>query len=140
MNIELLRADTTSLKADAIVSPTADSARTGTASVITGGNLLCRFVIQTVLPRGGEKDEDAKLRAATTAALQRGEELAIATLAFATMKGDIFGVPLERCARAMLAATIDFRPRARSLRRVIYCLYGGESYAIFDRVKGELEA
>jgi O-acetyl-ADP-ribose deacetylase len=168
MHIQLLRADLTSLKVDAIVNPanpqmqhvgglgreivreggpaiqkesaTNEPLLPGTAIVTTGGNLLCRFVIHAVVPRMGEGDEDAKLRAATWAALEKAEELAIAAVAFPAMATGTFGFPFERCARVMLGTTIDFRPRARSLQRVVYCLFGKDPHDIFTRVLKELES
>src|SRR5438552_8141125 len=94
----------------------------GSAVATTGGNLLCKFVIHAVGPRMGEGDEDGKLRSATWSSLQRAEELAIASVAFPAMSTGVFGFPLERCARVMLGATIDFRPHARPPRNVVYCL------------------
>lgn len=167
MDIELLRADITSIKVDAIVNPTnpqlqhvggigrvlvreggeviqresseIGSVPVGEAVVTTGGNLLCKFVIHAVAPRMGEGDEDRKLRSSTISALQRGEDLAIASIAFPAMAAGIFGFPFDRCARVMLGATIDFRPQARSLRRAVYCLFGPEPYEVFARVLRELQ-
>ena len=167
MDIELLRADITSIKVDAIVNPTnpqlqhvggigrvlvreggeviqresseIGSVPVGEAVVTTGGNLLCKFVIHAVAPRMGEGDEDRKLRSSTMSALQRGEDLAIASIAFPAMASGIFGLPFDRCVRVMLGATIDFRPQARSLRRAVYCLFGPEPYAVFARVLRELQ-
>jgi len=168
MDIELLRADITSIKIDAIVNPTNSQLQhiaglgrvlvreggkiiqkesseigfvpVGTAIVTTGGNLLCKFVIHAVGPRMGEGDEDRKLRSATWAALQKAEELAIGSVAFPAMGAGVFGFPLARCARLMLGATLDFRPHARSLRRVVYCLFGQEAYDEFHRTLAELES
>lgn len=168
MHIELIRADVTSVKLDAIVNPTSPliqqdipSGRVivregnqevvrrngasgplpvGSTIVTSGGNLLTRFVIHAVVPRMGEGDEDAKLRAATWSALQRAEELAIESVGLPAMTVGPFGFPYERCARIMLGTTIDFRRHARSLQRAIYCLFGQEAYEVFDRVLKELEA
>lgn len=168
MHIELLRADIKSLKVDAIVNPAnpqmqhvggigrelvaaggreiqeASAANAplqpGTAVVTTGGNLLCRFVIHSVVPHMGEGDEDAKLRAATWAALEKAEELAIAAVALPAMATGAFGFSFERCARVMLGATIDFKPRARSLQRVVYCLFGQDPHDVFSRILKELES
>jgi O-acetyl-ADP-ribose deacetylase (regulator of RNase III) len=152
MHIQLLRADITSLKVDAIVNPTnahlqragglgADlPLAPGTAVATTGGNLLCRFVIHTIVPTIGEGDEDAKLRAATWASLEKAEELAVAAVALPAMAAGTFGFPVERCARIMLGATIDFRPLARSLHRVVYCLFGKDPHDTFTRVLEELES
>lgn len=167
MQIELLRADITSIKVDAIVNPAnphmqhvgsvgrelvrnggkiiqQQSAElgpvpVGNAVVTTGGNLLCKFVIHAVIPQMGEGDEDRKLRAATMASLEKAEELAIGTVAMPAMGSGMFGFSFERCARIMLGATLDFRPKARSLHRVVYCLFGREPYDVFSRVLKELE-
>jgi len=147
MDIELLRADVSSLKVDAIVNPASaqlargfgGAAQVGEAIVIEGGNLFCKFVIHAFVPRVGEGNEEAKLRSATLASLQRAEELALSSVAFPPMSAGVFGFTYERCARIMLAAAVDFRGQARSLRRVVFCLFGSGAYDDFDRVLRELE-
>ena len=141
MQIQLLRTDTTSLKVDALVYPEEAPAdlQDGRAVVTTGGNLLCRFVIHVKLARADENDADAKLRAATIAALERAEELAIASVGLPSLGSGPFGFAAERCARVMLTATLDYRSRARSLQRAVFCLLGEEEYNIFQRVLQELE-
>ena len=140
MHIQLLRTDTTSLKIDALVYPeeATSEAQDGRAVVTTGGNLLCRFVIHVKVPSAGENDSDAGLRAATIAALERAEELAIASVGLPSIGTGPFGFTPERCARVMLGATLDFRNRARSLQRAVFCLLGQEEYATFERVLQEL--
>jgi O-acetyl-ADP-ribose deacetylase (regulator of RNase III) len=144
MNIQLLRADINSLKVDALVAPNDPKAserpgdEKGRAVVVTGGNLLARFIIRVQVPNVGDDDADAKLRAATLAALERAEELAIASIGLPAIATDLFGFPVERCARVMLAATLQHRARARSLQRAVFCLFGAEEYAAFEKVLGEL--
>ena len=141
MDIELLRADQTSIKVDAIVNPSSSLLQNGLppgSAIVGGGNLLCRFVIHAVVPRIGEGDEDRKLRDATRAALQRAEELAVASVAIPAMGTGVFGFPVERSARIMLAAAIDFRAQARSLSRVVFCLFGATPYEEFSRILQEL--
>jgi len=141
MNIQLLRADIMSLKVDAIVAPTDPQSHehNGRAVVVTGGNLLARFIIHVHVPNADDADADGRLRAATLAALERAEELAIASVGLPAVATGPFGFSTERCARVMLAATIQHRSRARSLQRAVFCLFGAEEYAIFERVLGELE-
>lgn len=166
MDIQLLRADITSLKVDAIVNPAnpqlqhvggvgRDIVReggreiqresngfgtvpVGHSVVTTGGNLLCKFVIHTVVPRLGEGDEDFKLRAATLSALEKAEEIAVGSVALPAMGTGTWGFTFERSARIMLGATLDFRHNARSLQRVVYCLFGRDPYEVFERVLQEL--
>ena len=141
MRIELLRVDITSLNVDAMVIPVngPSSLPTGTAAVNAGGNLLCRFVIHAVPPRFGEGDEEAKLRDTTMAVLQRADELAVESVALPPLSTGKPVFSLEKIARVMLRATLDFQTRARSIRRVIYCLFGQEPYDVFERVLKELK-
>lgn len=134
MQIQLLRADTTSLKVDALVYPAeSDNAE---PVVVSSGNFLCRFVIHVSSPKAGEGDDEAKLRNATTLALERAEELAIASVGLPPIGA---GFTPDRCARVMLGAALEFRPRARSLQRAVFCLFGQAEYDAFDRALKELE-
>ena len=133
MQIQLLRADTTSLKVDALVYP----AESGREVVTSSGNFLCRFVIHVPVPKAGEGDEESKLHAATTAALERAEELAVASVGLPPIGT---GFSTDRCARVMLDAALAFRTRARSLQRAVFCLFGQAEFDTFDRVLKELEA
>jgi O-acetyl-ADP-ribose deacetylase (regulator of RNase III) len=140
MNIQLLRADITSMKVDALVASSDPhlAIPDGRAVVLTGGNLLARFVIQVPMPNGDDPDADAKLRAATTAALERADELAVASIGLPPVARSK-GFASDRAARVMLGATLDYRSRARSLQRVTFCLFGQEEYEVFARVLEELQ-
>lgn len=142
MQIQLLRADITSLKVDAIAAPSPPSAlsQNGRASVVTGGNLLARFVIEVAIPRGTEADADAKLRDATRDALEKADELAVATIGLPVLGKRSMGFTTERCARVMVRTALDFRSRARSLQRAVFCLFGQEEYSIFESVLAELDS
>lgn len=131
MNIELIRADITSLKIDAIVNPRSSGGSVGTATVSSAGNVLCKFVITAVVPRSGEADEEQKLRDATWAALHRAEELAVASVAFPAIAGD--------AARIVVRAAIDFRAHARSLQRVVFCAFSREVHGEFFRLLEEFQ-
>jgi O-acetyl-ADP-ribose deacetylase (regulator of RNase III) len=141
VNIQLIRADITSLKVDAMASPSASAevSQNGRANVITGGNLLARFVIEVPVPHGDDEDADAKLRDATHDALERADELAVATIGLPVLGKRSLGFSTERCARVMLRAALDFRTRTRSLQRVVFCLFGLEEYRVFESVLKELE-
>lgn len=146
MKIELLRADISSIKVDALVYPSQSQhidgvgeVPSGSAVVTSAGNLLCKFVIHAVGPRGDDADREKILRDATRAALERAEELAIASVAFMSSKSGMFGFPIPFCAPVMLKTTVAFRNRARSLQRVVYCLFGTEAYDNFRKVLDEIE-
>lgn len=142
MRIHLLRTDTTSLKVDALVHARASPAGSseGGAVVSTGGNLLCRFVIQVEVAHASQGEAEAKLRAATLSAFERAEELAVSSVGLPSFGGRAFGFAIERSARIVIGAALEFRERARSLQRAVFCLPGQEEYAVFERVQRELGA
>jgi O-acetyl-ADP-ribose deacetylase (regulator of RNase III) len=107
--------------------------------VVTGGNLLARFVIEVPVPHGSEPDADVRLRDATTEVLTRADELAVATVGLPVLGKRSLGYATERCARIMLRAALDYRSRSRSLQRAIFCLFGKEEHAAFVSVLQELE-
>lgn len=134
MQIQLLRADTTSLKVDALVYPAAEGS--DEPVVVSSGNFLCRFVIHVPVPKAGEGDDELKLRKATTAALERAEELAVASVGLPPIGS---GFTLDRCAWVMLSAALEFRTRARSLQRAVFCLFGQAELDAFQKALKELE-
>lgn len=139
MRIQLLRADISSLKLDAIVAPTdvTASGPEGRAVSVTGGNLLARFVISVPVPRVGEDDADSQLAESTRMALARGEELAVATIGLPPIATGPFGFTVERCAQVMVPVVLDFQPKARSLQRAVFCLFGRVEYETFEKVLKE---
>lgn len=105
----------------------------GGAVITTGGRLKARHVIHAVGPRLGEGNEDEKLRNATLNALKLADEHGLKSLAFPAISTGIFGFPLQRCAEIMLAATIEYLRGAAGLERVVFCLFGRESFDVFAR-------
>jgi O-acetyl-ADP-ribose deacetylase (regulator of RNase III) len=110
----------------------------GNAAVTGAGTLPCTYVIHAVGPRMGEGDEERKLHDATTAALERAEELRIQSLALPAISTGIFGFPIDRCAVVMLEAVRRFEPRARSLRNITFCLFDDQAYGVFERTLREM--
>ncbi len=107
-------------------------------AVITGaGSLKAGYVIHAVGPRMGEGNEDEKLRSATLHSLQLADGNHLQSVAFPAISTGIFGYPLERCARVMLAATIGYLEGETGLEKVVFCLYGKENLAAFMK---ELES
>lgn len=103
-------------------------------AVITGaGNLQARYVIHAVGPRMGEGHEDEKLRSATLHSLQVAEDNHLQSIAFPAISTGIFGYPVDRCARNMLATTINYLQGKTGLERVVFCLFGKESLEAFER-------
>lgn len=133
MKIQLIRADITSMKVDAMVSPSASDEDTS-----SGGNLLCKFVIHAAVPAYGSDDAEERLRRSIERALERAEELALASIAIPPMW---LNPPeaLERGARIVLTAALAYAPRARSLQRVVFMAIGEEVHRTFERVRQEVD-
>jgi O-acetyl-ADP-ribose deacetylase (regulator of RNase III) len=103
----------------------------GGAVITTGGNLKAKHVIHAVGPRMGEGDEDGKLKDATSNSLKIADQHHLQSISFPAISAGIFGYPLDRCARVMLSTAIEYLKGETGLRRVVFCLYGAESFTVF---------
>ncbi|HUV64249.1 MAG TPA: macro domain-containing protein [Sedimentisphaerales bacterium] len=103
----------------------------GGAVITTGGQLKARHVIHAVGPRMGEGDEDLKLRSATRNSLKVADENHLKSIAFPAVSAGIFGFPIERCAAIMLGTTIEYLKGQTGLQKVVFCLFGRDSYKVF---------
>lgn len=103
----------------------------GGAVITTGGNLKAKHVIHAVGPRMGEGDEERKLKDATLNSLKIADEHHLDSISFPAISTGIFGYPLDRCARIMLSTVVDYLKGKTGLRRVVFCLYGEESFSAF---------
>ena len=105
----------------------------GGAVITTGGNLKAKYVIHAVGPRYGEEHEDEKLKNATLNSLIIADKYNLKSIAFPAISTGIFGFPKDRCAAIMLSTTIAYLEGPTKLERVVYCLYGEETFEIFKR-------
>ncbi|HEY0514488.1 MAG TPA: macro domain-containing protein [Thermoanaerobaculia bacterium] len=105
----------------------------GTAVMTGGGHLKARWVIHAVGPRMGEGDEDKKLAAAVRAALALADRRGIRSIALPAISTGTFGFPVDRAARILLTEVHRFLQGGTKLERVVLCLYGEETFAIFKR-------
>ncbi|MCU0915382.1 MAG: macro domain-containing protein [Planctomycetes bacterium] len=105
----------------------------GGAVITTGGTLRARHVIHAVGPRLGEGNEDEKLRNATWNSLRLADEHGLTSVAFPAISTGIFGFPIQRCAEIMLATAVAYLRGDTGLGRVVFCLFGTESYEVFAK-------
>lgn len=112
----------------------------GEAAITGGGNLKARHVIHAVGPMMGEGDEDNKLRSATLNSLRLAEKEGLRSIAFPAISTGIFGYPVDRCAHIMLTTAIDWLQTGGNLERVVFCLYGIESFNVFAEEMKRLSA
>jgi O-acetyl-ADP-ribose deacetylase (regulator of RNase III) len=104
----------------------------GGAVITTGGNLKAKHVIHAVGPRMGEGDEDVKLKNATLNSLKVADENHLKSISFPAISTGIFGFPIGRCAEIMLKTTIDYLKGQTGLEKVVFCLFGRDSYEVFE--------
>ena len=105
----------------------------GGAVITTAGKLKAKHVIHAVGPRMGEGDEDRKLQNATLNSLKVAEENHLKSLSFPAISAGIFGFPIERCADIMLQTTMNYLKGQTDLERVVFCLFGRDSYKVFEK-------
>ncbi|MFA5251426.1 MAG: macro domain-containing protein [Phycisphaerae bacterium] len=103
----------------------------GGAVKTTGGDLKAKYVIHAVGPQMGEGNEDEKLKNATLNSLILADENNIKSISFPAISTGIFGFPVDRCAKIMLQTTIDYLNGQTGLEKVIFCLFGRDSYEVF---------
>ncbi|OHB82069.1 MAG: O-acetyl-ADP-ribose deacetylase [Planctomycetes bacterium RBG_19FT_COMBO_48_8] len=103
----------------------------GGAVITTGGNLKARHVIHAVGPRMSQGDEDQKLKNATLNSLKVADENNLKSISFPAISTGIFGFPIGRCAEIMLKTTIDYLKGQTRLEKVVFCLFGRDSYEVF---------
>ncbi|MHC4498458.1 MAG: macro domain-containing protein [Planctomycetota bacterium] len=104
----------------------------GGAVITTGGNLKAKHVIHAVGPRMGQGNEDEKLANATLNSLKVADENNLKSISFPAISTGVFGFPIQRCAEIMLTTTIDHLNARTGLEKVVFCLFGPESYKVFE--------
>ncbi|MHC4757180.1 MAG: macro domain-containing protein [Planctomycetota bacterium] len=105
----------------------------GGAAITTAGNLKAKYVIHAVGPRMGEGNENEKLKSATLNSLRLADENKLKSIAFPAISTGIFGYPIERCAEIMLRTTADYLKEGTGLEKVVFCLFGRDSYSVFEK-------
>ena len=105
----------------------------GGAVITTGGNLKAKYVIHAVGPRMGEGNEDEKLRNATLNSLKLADKYNLKSIAFPAISTGIFGFPIKRAAKIMLDTTITYLKEKTNLEKVVFCLFGKDSFDVFKK-------
>jgi O-acetyl-ADP-ribose deacetylase (regulator of RNase III) len=100
------------------------------------GNLPCRYVIHTVGPRWGEREEQVKLEAAIRGSLQLADQLGLGSIAFPAISTGIFGFPRSLAAQVILSTFQDYLTHnpTSSLKIIRLVLYDQETLQAFIKV------
>ncbi|HEV3242107.1 MAG TPA: O-acetyl-ADP-ribose deacetylase [Methyloceanibacter sp.] len=103
---------------------------TGEAKITPGFRLPARYVIHTVGPvwGGGKRDEDRLLALCYANSLGLALDHGLTTTAFPAISTGAYGFPPARAAAIAIATVLDHLHAALSLRRVVFCCFGRESY------------
>lgn len=112
----------------------------GGAVKTTGGSLKAKYVIHAVGPQMGEGNEDEKLKNATLNSLKLADDSNIKSISFPAISTGVFGFPIKRCAGIMLQTTIEYLKSGTSIEKVVFCLFGQDSYEVFEKqLKEEID-
>jgi O-acetyl-ADP-ribose deacetylase (regulator of RNase III) len=103
----------------------------GDAVATSAGRLPARWVIHGAV-MGQDLQTNADLvRRTTESCLQVADELGAESLAVPAFGTGVGGFPLEECAQIMVDAARSHEPR--SLKRVVFAVFGADAKAAFER-------
>jgi len=166
--VEIVRADITELRVDAIVNAANSSllggggvdgaihraagprllqeTRTlggtppGTARITAGYDLPARHVIHAVGPvwRGGSAGEDETLEGAYRRSLELAAEHALGSIAFPSISTGIYGFPLERATRIAHTTARDWLQANERPRRVVFCVFSEGDLDVHESIAGDV--
>ena len=105
----------------------------GGAVITTGGKLKAKHVIHAVGPRMGEGNEDEKLKNATLNSLRLMDDNNLKSIAFPAISTGIFGYPIDRCSKIMIATAKEYLNGNTQVIEVIFCLYTTSDFEVFDK-------
>jgi O-acetyl-ADP-ribose deacetylase (regulator of RNase III) len=161
--IEVIDADITTLKVDAIVNAANESllggggvdgaihraagpklleecktiggCPTGEARLTKGYNLPAKYVIHTVGPvwDGGRYGEDELLAACYRHSMSLALRTKIRSIAFPAISTGIYGFPMDRAARIAAEEVHRFLETYPEFDRVIFCCFGAEAKRIYSQ-------
>jgi O-acetyl-ADP-ribose deacetylase len=100
-------------------------------AVATGaGRLAARWVVHGAVMGQDLRTNADLVRQTTASCLRVADELAAESIALPAFGTGVGGFPLDECARVMVDAVRAHEPR--SLRRVVFAVFGADAKAAFD--------
>ncbi|HEV3486480.1 MAG TPA: O-acetyl-ADP-ribose deacetylase [Vicinamibacterales bacterium] len=154
-SIEVIRADITTLKVDAIVNAannsllggggvdgaihraagpellaecrTLNGCETGSAKITKGYRLPAKYVIHACGPvwRGGEMDEDVLLASCYWTALELAQQQGVRSIAFPAISCGAYGFPIDRAARIAVETLARELPQYPAVEQVLLVSFDG---------------
>ncbi|MFZ2324449.1 MAG: O-acetyl-ADP-ribose deacetylase [Ignavibacteriaceae bacterium] len=166
--IEIIKADITKLKVDAIVNAANNSllggggvdgaihraagsklleynrklggCETGEAKITPGFNLTAKFIIHTVGPiwNGGDSNEDNLLSNCYRNSLKLAVENKIRTIAFPAISTGVYNFPLERATKIAIKETKLFLSKNQQIEKVIFACFDSRTYDVYEKTMREI--
>ena len=166
MQIEIIHADITSLKVDAIVNAAnpallggggVDGAihraagpqlleecrklggcRRGEAKITKGYNLPAKYVIHTPGPiwKGGNNNEAEVLRNCYLNSLKLAVKYGIKTIAFCSISTGVYGFPIEIASKIAIKTVREFCAVNKGIEKVIFVLYNKNDLGVYKKAIG----
>src|SRR5438874_10944894 len=113
---------------------------TGSAVATTAGKLKAKYVFHAVGPIYRGREEDARLLAsAYQSCLDLAEHYKVTSIAFPSLSTGVYGYPLDEAAPIALRTVVEHIKKPTSLQQVVFVLFGGDSYAAFERAMADLQ-
>jgi O-acetyl-ADP-ribose deacetylase (regulator of RNase III) len=164
--LELVQADITKLKVDAIVNAANSSllggggvdgaihraagkqlleycknlngCPTGEAKITPGFNLPASYIIHTVGPvwHGGDNNEEELLSNCYRNSLQIAVDHSLRSIAFPNISTGIYHFPKEKAARIAYDMVMFFMEKHALPEKIIFCCYDEENYNIYQEIIG----
>ena len=162
--IDLIKADITQLKVDAIVNAANTSllggggvdgaihraagpellaecrllkgCATGNAKITKGYKLAANFIIHTVGPvwHGGNKGEAELLASCYRRCLEVAEENHVKTIAFPGISTGVYHFPKQQAAEIAVSTVKTFLEKDSILEEVFFCVFDDENFDIYRRI------
>ncbi len=166
--IEIIKADITTLKVDAIVNAAnktllggggvdgaihraagkellaecrlLNGCDTGQAKITKGYKLPAKYVIHTVGPvwRGGNSNEDKLLETAYKNSLLLAEKYDIKTIAFPSISTGVYGFPKDRAAKIAYNTVKNFLNQNNKIDTVIFCVFDDKDLDLYTKLNKNL--
>lgn len=111
-----------------------DGLPTGNAVITTGGRLKARYVVHTVGPvwRGGRDGEAELLASCYRNSLALARSKGLNSVAFPSISTGAYGYPIEKAHEVALRNVIDFIEREDGLKEIVFVLFTGSDYEIYE--------
>jgi O-acetyl-ADP-ribose deacetylase (regulator of RNase III) len=166
--LELIVADITTLRVDAIVNAANSSllggggvdgaihraagpellaecralhgCATGGAKITKGYRLPARHVIHAVGPvwHGGSHGEDAALASCYRRAIELCGDHGLASIAFPGISTGVYRFPADRAARIAVSTTVEALAAAPVLTRIIFCCFSNDSARLHEQAMADV--